>query len=109
MKTLNLKTLKALAKSLGLRGFSRLTKSQLIDFIKVNFITRPKKIPAPRKPISPPRKPVPPQQQSVRFRPDRPRQPELMRRLEAIPSPRRPPIPPPRPAGPRQQKPSHPI
>ena len=36
---------------------------------------------------------------SVRFRPDRPRQPELMRRLEGIPTP-----PAPRSAGPREQR-----
>ena len=59
--------------------------------------SRPKPVPKRRPPISsrPPvtqRPPVslpPPQAeaQSVRFRPDRPRQPQLMRRLEGISTP----------------------
>ena len=81
--------LKALAKEHGLRGYSRLKKAELIAFIQNNLQprTRPPPIPAPRpspalktRPPRPTRPPPPPP--SVRFRPDRPRQPELLRQLE---------------------------
>ena len=117
MDNMKLADLKALAKRLGMRGYSRFRKSNLIDFI-IDFLLlrmppistpRPQRIPPPRpqrrippprpqRLISPPRpqRPIPPprpqrtisplrplqaiaaQVQSVRFRPDRPRQPELM-------------------------------
>ena len=103
--------LKAIARERGLRGYSRLRKAELIALLRDNL--QPPCTPAPRTrpprptrgpwPLAPWRHPKPtrappphpPQAQSVRFRPDRPRQPELMRRLEGIPTP-----PAPRPAGP---------
>ena len=75
--------LKALARERGLRGYSRLRKAELIALLQNNP-------PAPHtRPPKPTRAPTTPplQAQSVRFRPDRPRQPELMRRLEGIPAP----------------------
>ena len=74
--------LKALAKVRGLRDYSRLNKAELIAFIRNNLQphTRPPPIPAPRpRPPGPTRPPLPPP--SVRFRPDRPRQPEVLRKL----------------------------
>ena len=66
--------LRSLARQLGMRGHSRLRKDDLIDFIKDNLSSRPPPRPAPR--------PTQPRQPSVRFRLDRPRQPELLRKLE---------------------------
>ena len=65
--------LKALPKDRGLRGYSRLKKTELITFLQNNL--RPRTRP-PR-----PTRPPPPPPQSVRFRLDRPRQPELLRQL----------------------------
>ena len=65
--------LKALAKVRRLRGYSRLKKAKLIAFLRDNLQPRVK----PPRPTRPP----PPPPQSVRFRPDRPRQPELLRQL----------------------------
>ena len=98
--------LKDLARERGLRGYSRLRKAELIALLQNN----PPPPPAPRnRPPRPATRPPPPrswvpagpppQAQLVRFRPDRPRQPELMRRLEGISTPPapRPPRPAPRP------------
>ena len=62
--------LKALAREHGLRGYSRLRKAELIALLQSSP-------PAPR--TRPPRltRPPPPPPQSVRFRPDRSRQPSL--------------------------------
>ena len=73
--------LKALAKEHGLRGYSKLRKAELITLLQNNQptqITTLRPIPTPR--TRPPRPPPPPP--SVRFRPDRPRQSELLRQLE---------------------------
>ena len=66
--------LKAFAKERGLRGYSKLKKAELITFLQNN-------LPAPRPRQLHPTRPPPPPPQSVRFRPDRPRQPELLRQL----------------------------
>ena len=75
--------LKALARERGLRGYSRLRKDALINFIRDS-----ERRPQPRQPTQPQGPTQTNQAQSVRFRPDRP---ELMRRLERIaprPAPR---------------------
>ena len=69
--------LKALARERGLRGYSRLRKDALINFIRDS-----ERRPQPQQPTQPQRPTQPNQTQSVRFGPDRP---ELMRRLEGIP------------------------
>ena len=130
--------LRSLSRQLGMRGYSRLKKDDLIDFVKDNLSSRPPPRPAPRPPPRPAPRPPPrpaprppprpaprppprpaprppprpaprppprpaprppprpaprppprpaprptqPRQQSVRFRPDTPRQPELLRKLE---------------------------
>ena len=98
--------LRSLARQLGMRGYSKLRKDDLIDFINNNLSSRPPPRPAPRltgphewrppprsapRPAGPceqkpPPRPVPrltqPRQPSIRFMPDRPRQPELLRKLE---------------------------
>ena len=63
--------LKSLARERGLRGCPRLRKAELIALLQNN----PPPQAAPR--TRPPRltRPPPPPPQSVRFRPDRPRQP----------------------------------
>ena len=80
--------LKALAKEHGLRGYSRFKKAELIALFQDNLqpCTSPTPIPAPR---PPPPRPMsrtrstrpPPPPPSVRFRPNRPRQLELLRQL----------------------------
>ena len=85
--------LKAITRERGLRGYSRLRKAELIELLRNNQpSTRPPPIPTPRSPHTRPkgshtrrpprpnRPPSPPT--SVRFRPNRPRQPELLRKLE---------------------------
>ena len=71
--------LKALAKERELRGFSKLKKADLIIFLQNNL--QPMRTRPPHPTRLPPK---PPSQASplVRFRPDRPRQPELLRKLE---------------------------
>ena len=78
--------LKALAKEQVLRGYSKLRKAELITFLQNNLqlstsTPRPDTRTRPPRPTRPP--PSPPQ--SIRFRPDRPRQPELLRQLEERP------------------------
>ena len=79
--------LKALTTERGLRGYSQLRKADLIASLHKSAPdvrarqSQEQPIPAP----------------TIRFRPDRPRQPELMRRLEGIP---------PRPLGPALQRPA---
>ena len=70
--------LRSLARQLEMRGYSRLRKDDLIDFIKDNLSSRPPPRPAPR----PAPRPTQPRHPSVRFRPDRPRQRELLRKLD---------------------------
>ena len=101
MNEMKVTDLRSLARQLGMRGYSRLRKDDLMDFIKDNLSSRPPPRPAPRPPPRPTPRPTQPRQPSVRFRPDRPRQPELMRRLEGIPTSQlrsSAPRPPPRPA-----------
>ena len=74
MNDMKVTDLRSLAASLGMRGYSRLRKDDLIDFIKNNLSSRPPPRPAPR--------PTQLRQPSIRFRPDRPRQSELLRKLE---------------------------
>ena len=76
--------LKALVRERGLRSYSRLRKAELTALLRNNPPPRPPPPPAPR--TRPPRStrapPPPPPLPLVRFRPDRPRQPELLRKLE---------------------------
>ena len=83
---------KAIVRERELRGYYRLRKAELIELLRNNQPrTRPSPIPAPRqipyprpsrtRPPRPTRAPAPPLP-SVRFIPDRPRQPELLRKLE---------------------------
>ena len=46
MDNMKLANLKALAKRIGMRGYSRLRKSDLIDFIRNNLLSRMPPIPA---------------------------------------------------------------
>ena len=68
---MRVKDLKALAKERRLRYYSILKKDELIALLQDNQPTRTR----PTRPTTP--SPLPPQ--LVRFRPDRPRQPELLR------------------------------
>ena len=73
--------LKALTRERGLRSHSRLRKAELIERLQNN---PPQPQTRPQRPTRPP----PPPPQSVRIRPDRPRQPELLGQLdERQPSP----------------------
>ena len=89
--------LKAPTREHGLRGYSQLRKAELIALLHPAPQTRPTGPHEQRPPR--PNRPPPPPPQSVKFGPDRPRQPELMRKLEGIPTPPAP-IPPPRPQRP---------
>ena len=83
--------LKALAREHGLRGYSWLRKGDLIASVRESApdvrARQPREQPIPALTMRP----------SIRFRLDRPGQPELMRRLEGIP-PRPASMPAPRPA-----------
>ena len=59
MESLKVTDLKALSKTLELRGYSRLRKSDLIKLIMDHLNSRPKLIPRPRSP-KPTRPPLPP-------------------------------------------------
>ena len=84
--------LNALTRECGLRGYSRLRKAELIQLLQDNQphirpppIPASRQIPDPRPPPTRPPRPTrapPPPLPSVRFRPDRPRQSELLRKLE---------------------------
>ena len=78
MNEMKVTDLRSLGRQLGMRGYSRLRKDDLIDFIKDNLSSRPRPRPASR----PAPRPTQPRQPSIRFTPDRPRQPELLRKLE---------------------------
>ena len=84
--------LKAISRERALSGYSRLRKAELIALLGNNPPPPPPRARPPR--LLRPSRDLPPplqvQTQSIRFRPDRPRQPELMRRLEGIPAPSRP-------------------
>ena len=62
MNEIKVTDLRSLARQLGMRGYSRLRKDDLIDFIKDNLSSRPPPRPAAR--------PTQPRQPSIRFRPD---------------------------------------
>ena len=74
-------------------------KAELIAFLQDNTPQEPQRRPSkPTRPPPPPPGTSLPQVQEtprsgVRFRPNRPRQPELLRRLENIPTPQRTPEP----------------
>ena len=72
--------LKALMRERGLRGYSRLRKAELIALLHPAPPTRPAG-PREQRPPRPSGDPPPPPP-SVRFRPDRPGQPELLRQLD---------------------------
>ena len=67
--------LKALARERGLRSHSRLRKAEIIELIRNNQQSWAPDIPPRNGTTRPPRPTRPNQTQSVRFRPDRPRQP----------------------------------
>ena len=78
--------LKALMKERGLRGYSKLRKAELIALLQNNspaLCNRPTPGPQtrPPRPTSSPPPPLIDDRPSVRFRSDRPRQPELLRQL----------------------------
>ena len=70
--------LKALAKECGLRGYSKLRKAELNTLLQNDLQPTPVLCTRPPRPTRPPSPPPP----LVRFRPDRPRQAELLRQLE---------------------------
>ena len=82
MERLKVVELKALWKSLGLRGYSRLRKVELVKLIMDHLSSRARPIPRPRQVIKP-------LESIIRHRPTKPTRPPLP------PPPR--PIPPPRP------------
>ena len=82
MERLKVVELKALSKSLGLRGYSRLRKAELVKLIVDHLSSRPRPIPRPHQVIKP-------LEGIIRRRPPKPTRPP------SPPPPR--PIPPPRP------------
>ena len=69
--------LEALARERGLRGYSRMRKAEIIDSFR-NYSPQTTRSTGAQPTNSEP---------SVRFRPGRPRQPELLRKLEDTPQP----------------------
>ena len=86
MECMKVVDLKALAKEYGLRGYSKLRKAELITFLQNNLqlCTRPSPPPHHQlgEPIDHRPKATSQHPPLVRFRPDKPRQPELLRQLE---------------------------
>ena len=82
MERLKVVDLKALSKSLGLRGYSRLRKAELVKLIMDHLSSRPRPIPRPHQVIKPP-------EGIIRRRPPKPTRP--------LPPPPPRHIPPPRP------------
>ena len=68
MKRQMVKQLRALSISLGLRGYSRLRKADLVKFIEDHFNSRPRLVPRPRQPNDPPK-------DVIKWRPPRPARP----------------------------------
>ena len=62
MERLKVKELRALSKSLGLKGYSKLHKSDLVKLVMDHLNSRPKPVPKPRPPKPPiqQRPPIPP-------------------------------------------------
>ena len=86
--------LKAIARERGLRVYSRLRKAELIAFLQNNPPPQTAPRTRPPRPTRPPPTPpsgTQPPPVSVRFRPDRSRQPELLRKLEGR-NPKPPPV-----------------
>ena len=80
MENMKVPELKSLAKERGLR-YSKLRKAELIAFIQEGNPPPPPSTPPPPPPQHSQRG-VEGNQGGVRFRPDRPRQPELLKQLE---------------------------
>ena len=75
--------LKALTREGGLRDYSQLRKAELIAVLHPALQTRPQRpTRPPPPPLSQTRRVLQAEVQLVKFRPDRPRQPELLRQLE---------------------------
>ena len=100
MERLKVVELKASSKSLGLRGYSRLRKADLVKLIQDHLASRPRPVPRPQQVMKPPK-------DVIRERPSKPMRPPLPP-PKPIPPPRppcrEPPIPPPRPPQPPLQR-----
>ena len=70
----------AIVREHRLRGYSRLRKAELIALLRDNLQPPPRPAPRPEGPCK--QRLIQPRQLSVRFRPDRPRQLELLWKLE---------------------------
>ena len=87
MENMRMPELIALTREHRLRGYSRLRKAELIAFLQDNSPQEPPitlqrvRPPKPSRPPPPPPVQEPPRN-GVRFRSDRPRQPELLRQLD---------------------------